>query len=73
MADTAREVMLSAANEKKIGVVFAQATLAPLARSVRTVGLVTYDETRVETIAPLVDGLGGSAVRELYRPGSAAR
>jgi Cu(I)/Ag(I) efflux system membrane fusion protein len=30
--------------------------LAPLARSVRTVGLVTYDETRVETVAPLIDG-----------------
>jgi membrane fusion protein, copper/silver efflux system len=57
VTDTARDVMLSAANEKKIGVVFAQATLAPLARSVRTVGLVTYDETRVETIAPLIDGL----------------
>ena len=57
VTDTAREVMLSAANEKKIGVVFARATLAPLARSVRTVGLVTYDETRVETIAPLIDGL----------------
>ena len=57
VTDTARDVMLSAANQKKIGVVFAQATLAPLARSVRTVGLVTYDETQVETIAPLVDGL----------------
>jgi len=56
-ADTARDVRLSAANEKKIGVVFAQAALAPLSRSVRTVGLVTYDETRVETIAPLIDGL----------------
>jgi Cu(I)/Ag(I) efflux system membrane fusion protein len=55
--DTARDVRLSAANEKKIGVVFAQAALAPLARSIRTVGLVTYDETRVETIAPLIDGL----------------
>ena len=57
VANAARDVMLSAANEKKIGVVFAQATLAPLARNVRTVGLVTYDETRVETVAPLIDGL----------------
>jgi membrane fusion protein, copper/silver efflux system len=56
-ADSARAVMLSAANEKRIGVVFAEATLAPLTRSVRTVGLVTYDETRVETVTPLIDGL----------------
>jgi Cu(I)/Ag(I) efflux system membrane fusion protein len=56
-SDTAHDVTLSAANEKKIGVVFAQAALAPLARSVRTVGLVTYDETRVQAITPLIDGL----------------
>ena len=56
-ADSARDVMLSVENEKKIGVVFAQATLGPLPRSVRTVGLVTYEESRVETVAPLVDGL----------------
>ena len=56
-ADSARAITLSSGDESKIGVVFAQATLGPLARRVRTVGLVTYDETRVETIAPLIDGL----------------
>ena len=56
-ADSARAVTLSSGDERKIGVVFAQATLGPLARRVRTVGLVTYDETRVESVSPLIDGL----------------
>ena len=56
-ADSARAVTLSSEDERKIGVVFAQAALGPLARRVRTVGLVTYDETRVESVSPLIDGL----------------
>lgn len=56
-ADSARAVTLSSGDERRIGVVFAQATLGPLARRVRTVGLVTYDETRVESVSPLIDGL----------------
>lgn len=56
-ADSARAVTISSGDERKIGVVYAQATLGPLARRVRTVGLVTYDETRVETVTPLIDGL----------------
>jgi len=57
VADSVREVTMSTPNERKIGVVFTQATLAPLARRVRTVGLVTYDETKLETVSPLIDGL----------------
>lgn len=55
-ADSAMPVRLSEASERRIGVSFAVATVGPLARSVRTVGLVAYDETRVAIVSPLVDG-----------------
>jgi len=55
-ADSTIPVRLSERSERRIGVTFAEATLGPLSRSVRTVGLVAYDETRVATVAPLVDG-----------------
>jgi membrane fusion protein, copper/silver efflux system len=80
--DSAMPVRLSEQSEQRIGVVFAEATFVPLARSVRTVALVTYDETRVATVSPLVDGWAsrlfvnftGQAVRQgepllsLYSP-----
>ena len=62
IADTAAPVILSAAEARRIGVTFATATVGPLDREVRTVGQVTYDETRVTTIAPKVDGF----VERLY-------
>lgn len=55
-------VMLSADAARRIGVTYATATREPVAREIRTVGLVTYDEARVKSIAPKVDGY----VEELY-------
>jgi len=61
-ATPATSVMLSADAARRIGVTYAVATRAPVVREIRTVGLVTYDEARVKTIAPKVDGY----VEELY-------
>lgn len=55
-------VMLSAEAAHRIGVTYALVERGTLAGEVRTVGLVTYDETRVKTIAPKVDGY----VEQLY-------
>ncbi|MES2180001.1 MAG: efflux RND transporter periplasmic adaptor subunit [Gemmatimonadota bacterium] len=49
-------VMLTAADAQRIGVTYAAVTLGSLAKEVRTVGQVTFDETRVRTIALKVDG-----------------
>jgi Cu(I)/Ag(I) efflux system membrane fusion protein len=49
-------VMISAADAQRIGVTFAPVTLAPLSREIRTVAQVTYDETRVKSISPKIDG-----------------
>lgn len=57
-----RSVMISAADARRIGVTFATAQVGPLAREVRTVGQITFDETRVKTIAPKIDGW----VEQLY-------
>lgn len=55
--DTMRTpVMLTPEDARRIGVTYAVVTRGPLADEVRTVGLVTYDETRVKTIAPKIDG-----------------
>ena len=51
-----RPVMLSAAGERRIGVTYATATVGPLAKEVRTVGQITFDETRLRTISPKIDG-----------------
>lgn len=52
----AQPVMLSSSEAQRIGVTFAEATVAPLGKEVRTVGQVTFDETRVRTIAPKIEG-----------------
>jgi Cu(I)/Ag(I) efflux system membrane fusion protein len=49
-------VMLTPEAAKRIGVTYAVVERGSLVAEVRTVGLVTYDETRVKTIAPKVDG-----------------
>ena len=54
--DTAKPVMLSDDAARRIGVTFTTVTVGPLAREVRTVGQVTFDETRVKAIAPKIDG-----------------
>lgn len=55
-ADSAMAVALSRAEAERIGVTFAVASVGTLSREVRTVGQVTYDETRVKAISPKVDG-----------------
>ena len=55
-AQAARPTMISAEDAQRIGVTFAPVTLAPLSREIRTVAQVTYDETRVKTISPKIDG-----------------
>jgi Cu(I)/Ag(I) efflux system membrane fusion protein len=54
--DSAQPVMLTNRDENRIGVTFAPVTFGPLHREVRTVAQVTYDETRVATVALKVDG-----------------
>ena len=53
---TANPVMLTREGAERIGVTYATAELTPLAREVRTVGIVTYDETLVKAISPKIDG-----------------
>jgi Cu(I)/Ag(I) efflux system membrane fusion protein len=53
---TAQPVMLSDDAAQRIGVTFAEAVAAPFGKEVRTVGQVTFDETRVKTISLKVDG-----------------
>jgi membrane fusion protein, copper/silver efflux system len=55
-ADSAQPVMLSDVEGQRIGVTYAVATIGPLSREIRTVGQVTFDETRVKTISPKIDG-----------------
>lgn len=55
-AGSASPVMLSEDAARRIGVTYTVATIGPLAREVRTVGQVTFDETRVKAIAPKIDG-----------------
>ena len=49
-------VMLTPEAARRIGVTYAVVERGSLAEDVRTVGLLTYDETRVKTIAPKIDG-----------------
>lgn len=57
-----QSVMLTAEGARRIGVTFAPVTLTPLSREVRTVAQVTFDETRVKSISPKIDGW----VEQLY-------
>ena len=55
-SDSAKQVMLSPEDAARIGVTFAVATVASMQREVRTVAQVSYDETRVATVALKIDG-----------------
>lgn len=55
-------VFLDDRAERRIGVTYAPVQFERLTREVRTVAQVTYDETRVTTIAPKIDGW----IDELY-------
>ena len=54
--------MISAEAAQRIGVTFAPVILAPMSDEIRTVAQVTYDETRVKSISPKIDGW----VEQLY-------
>lgn len=53
---TPRPITLAEADARRIGVTFAPVTLGALNREVRTVGQITFDESRVRAIAPKIDG-----------------
>ena len=55
-AKGSQPVTLSAGETRRIGVTYETAIVSPLATEVRSVAQVTYDETRVKTIAPKLDG-----------------
>ena len=52
----AMPVTLGPRDQERIGVTFAAVELAPLERDVRTVAQVTFDETRLRTVSPLIEG-----------------
>lgn len=54
--DVESAVTLSPGEAQRIGVTYATVTPGLVEREVRTVGQVTYDETRVRAISPKIDG-----------------
>ena len=56
VAQGGEPVSLSVDAANRIGVTYTTVSLGPLTREVRTVGQVTFDETRVKAIAPKIDG-----------------
>ena len=55
-AGAAMPVTLGAREQARIGVTFAPVQRGPLDLAVRTVAQVSYDETRVREVAPLIEG-----------------
>lgn len=55
-ATGAMPVTLTADDANRIGVTYAVVTAGVSAREIRTVGQVTFDETRVRTISPKIEG-----------------
>jgi RND family efflux transporter MFP subunit len=53
---SAQSVALTVEQARRIGVTYAAATTGPLTRDIRTIGQIAYDETRVEAVAPKIDG-----------------
>ncbi|HEU5220384.1 MAG TPA: efflux RND transporter periplasmic adaptor subunit [Gemmatimonadales bacterium] len=56
VSDSARAVMLSTEAANRIGVTYAPVQRGPLGRVVRTVAVVSYDETRLKSVSARVDG-----------------
>jgi Cu(I)/Ag(I) efflux system membrane fusion protein len=54
--EVGKPVMLSEADARRIGVTYAMATTGSLGKEVRTVGQITFDETRVRTMSLKIDG-----------------
>ena len=55
-SEGAMPVTLGPRDQARIGVTFAPVLRGPLDYSVRTVAQVSYDETRVKAVAPLIEG-----------------
>lgn len=55
-AATAQPVTLEPEAARRIGVTYTTAALGPIEKEIRTVGQVTFDETRIATISPKVEG-----------------
>jgi Cu(I)/Ag(I) efflux system membrane fusion protein len=55
-AESAKTVMLSAEQARRIGVTFAAVERSPLQREIRTVAQVGFDETRVRSVTLKFDG-----------------
>jgi len=55
-ADEAQPVTLSPDASRRIGVTYAVVESGTLSRTVRTVGFVTYDETRLASVNPKIEG-----------------
>jgi len=55
-ADSAMPVKLSEEQARRIGVTYAPVRRGPLGRVVRTVAVVSYDETRLKSVTARVDG-----------------
>lgn len=55
-ADGAQPVSLSADEGRRIGVTYATVTMGTLPSTVRTLGIVTQDETRLTTVSPKIEG-----------------
>lgn len=62
VGQTVNPVMLTSDQAQRIGVTYATAAVTPMRREVRTVGQVTFDETRMRAISPKVEGW----VEQLY-------
>ena len=61
-SDSAKSVLLTASEAERIGVTYATVEAGFVASTIRTVGQVTFDEARVKTISPKIDGF----VEQLY-------
>ncbi len=55
-SDSAMPVRLSDEQAQRIGVTYAPVQMGPLGRVVRTVAIVSYDETRLKSVTARVDG-----------------
>ena len=55
-AEAATPIMLTSDEARRIGVTYTAASLGPLATEIRTAAQIAYDETRVKTISPKIDG-----------------
>ncbi len=56
IGDSAMPVVLSEVQAQRIGVTYAPVQMGSLGRVVRTVAIVTYDETRLKSVTARVDG-----------------